>query len=78
MHVRFEIKQFVDMCIFKHTMNYQIPRPRMLQMKFELKRASGFNLILKEMMFGCLDVSAIFLGLSKLNVAIATKLKCLP
>ena len=30
-------------CIFIQTINYQFPRPRMLQVNFELKWASGFK-----------------------------------
>ena len=36
-------------------MNYQFPRPRMLQMKFDPNWTSGFNLSLKELMFESVD-----------------------
>ena len=55
MHVRTETTQFVHTCIFIQTMNYQFPRQRMLQMKFEPNWASGFNLSLKELLFESVD-----------------------
>ena len=55
MHVRGETTQFVDICIFIQTMNYQFPRPRMLQMEFDPNWTSGFNLSLKELMFESVD-----------------------
>ena len=44
MLLRVETTQFVDICIFIQTMNYQFPRPRMLQMKFEPNWASRVQL----------------------------------
>ena len=54
-HVRFEITQFGDMCIFIQTMDHQFPRPKLLQIKCEPNWASCFNLSWKEKLFGSVD-----------------------
>ena len=55
MHFKVETTQFVDIYIFIQTMNYQFPRPSMLQMKFEPNRDGGFNLTLNELLFERVD-----------------------